>query len=85
MLRYSILLSLLLLTGAVQAQTAPVITAADMPVAGDTLRLSRASVVLPASAPPLTRSAARRPYPPVAQALLRPILPANTTRGADDA
>ena len=62
MSRYSILPSLLLLTGAVQAQTATVITAADMPVVGDTLRLSRASIVLPASAPPLTRSGANQSW-----------------------
>ena len=37
------------------AQTGPAITRADMPVAGDTLRQSTAAIVLPASAPPLTR------------------------------
>lgn len=41
-------------TLAAQAQTAPVITADDMPVAGDTLRLSVAAT-LPAGAPALTQ------------------------------
>ena len=36
---YSLLLPLVLLAGAARAQTAPSITAADMPVAGDSLRL----------------------------------------------
>ncbi len=37
------------------AQTSPSITRADMPVPLDTLRQSTAAIVLPASAPPLTR------------------------------
>ncbi|OGX88451.1 hypothetical protein BEN47_08925 [Hymenobacter lapidarius] len=57
MLRHPLpLLCLLSLFGTAQAQTAPVITAADMPVPGDTLRLSLASPVLPATAPPLSRN-----------------------------
>ncbi|WP_223651509.1 hypothetical protein [Hymenobacter psoromatis] len=55
--RYALLLPpLLALAGGALAQTAPTITAADMPVAGDSLRLSQAAVVLPASAPALTMS-----------------------------
>ena len=49
---------LLASTEATQAQTSPTITAADMPAVGDSLRLSQAAVVLPASAPPLTRNGA---------------------------
>lgn len=40
----------------VAAQSSPTITRADMPVPTDTLRLSTAALVLPASAPPLTRN-----------------------------
>ena len=55
--RYALLLPpFLALAGGALAQTAPIITAADMPVAGDSLRLSQAAVVLPASAPALTPS-----------------------------
>lgn len=62
MVRYSLLLPLFCLLGAARAQTAPVITSADMPVVGDTLRLSQASVTLPASAPPLTRNGANQTW-----------------------
>jgi len=55
MRRYSLLLPLLFAAGTLRAQTSPSITAADMPVVGDSLRLSQAVPVLPASAPPLTR------------------------------
>lgn len=44
------------------AQTAPSITAADMPVVGDSLRLSLASPVLPAGAPPLSRTGANQTW-----------------------
>ncbi|NML67767.1 hypothetical protein HHL22_21405 [Hymenobacter sp. RP-2-7] len=52
----------LVLTTGVAAQTAPTITAADMPVVGDTLRLSAASIALPASAPPLSLNGANRTW-----------------------
>ena len=52
----------MLLTGTAQAQIAPSITAADMPVAGDSLRLSQATALLPASAPPLTRNGANQTW-----------------------
>lgn len=49
-------LSFLLLTApAALAQTSPSIDRSDLPIVGDTLRLSQAAPVLPASAPPLTR------------------------------
>ena len=57
-----LLLSLGLLAGPALAQTAPSITAADMPVVGDSLRLSQASPVLPASAPPLGRNGANQTW-----------------------
>ena len=47
--------------GTAQAQTAPSITADDMPVVGDSLRLSQATT-LPASAPPLTRNGANQTW-----------------------
>lgn len=59
---YSLLFILMLLAGTVQAQTAPSITAADMPVAGDSLRLSQATPLLPAGAPPLTRNGANQTW-----------------------
>jgi hypothetical protein len=62
MRRYSLLCSLTLLAGPALAQTSPSITAADMPVVGDSLRLSQASPVLPASAPPLTRKGASQTW-----------------------
>lgn len=52
--RYAFLLPLLLAwTSAARAQTAPRITAADMPMVGDSLRLSQAVPALPAGAPAL--------------------------------
>lgn len=45
----------LLVSTVAGAQTSPSITRADMPAPGDTLRQSTASMVLPATAPPLTR------------------------------
>jgi hypothetical protein len=62
MLRYSLLLPLTLLAGSALAQTSPTITAADMPVVGDSLRLSQASPALPASAPPLSRAGANQTW-----------------------
>ncbi len=59
---YSLLLSLTLLAGTARAQTAPSITAADMPVAGDSLRLSQATPLLPASFPPITRNGANQTW-----------------------
>jgi hypothetical protein len=53
-------LSLALAATAAQAQTAPSITMADMPTAGDSLRLSQAAIVLPASAPALTLNGANK-------------------------
>lgn len=61
-MRYSLLLSLAFLAGPALAQTSPSITAADMPVVGDSLRLSQASPLLPATAPPLTRSGANQTW-----------------------
>lgn len=54
------LLLFCLLAGPALAQTAPSITAADMPAVGDSLRLSLASPVLPANAPPLSRTGANQ-------------------------
>ncbi len=55
--RYALCLPpLLALTSAALGQTAPTITAADMPVAGDSLRLSQAAVTLPANAPALAQN-----------------------------
>ncbi|MBO0358782.1 T9SS type A sorting domain-containing protein [Hymenobacter sp. BT186] len=45
----------LLPAGLALAQTSPVITRADMPVATDTLRQSMATPILPGSVPPLTQ------------------------------
>jgi len=61
-MRYSLLLPIALLASPALAQTAPNITAADMPVVGDSLRLSQASPVLPASAPPLSRNGANQTW-----------------------
>lgn len=60
--RYLLVLSLFCALDAARAQTAPVITSADLPVPGDTLRLSVASPVLPATAPPLTRNGANQTW-----------------------
>ena len=57
-MRAHLLLSLTLLAGPALAQSSPSITAADMPAVGDSLRLSQASTVLPAGAPPLARNGA---------------------------
>ncbi|RYY20064.1 MAG: hypothetical protein EOO36_04330, partial [Cytophagaceae bacterium] len=58
-----LLLAGLTLTAAVaRAQTPPSITMADMPAAGDSLRLSRAAAVLPASAPALTLNGANKTW-----------------------
>lgn len=62
MLRYSLLLPLLFAAGTLRAQNSPSITAADMPAVGDSLRLSQAAPVLPASAPPLTRKGANQTW-----------------------
>ena len=62
MFRYSLLLPLTLLAGSALAQTSPTITAADMPVVGDSLRLSQASPVLPATAPPLNQAGANQTW-----------------------
>ena len=51
-----LLLPFTLLAGPALAQSSLSITAADMPVVGDSLRLSQASPALPAGAPPLTRN-----------------------------
>lgn len=56
-----LLLALALAAGTAQAQTSPVITAADMPAVGDSLRLSL-TAALPASAPPLTRNGANQTW-----------------------
>lgn len=55
-------LALALAAGAAQAQTSPSITSADMPQIGDSLRLSQTALVLPASAPPLTRNGANQTW-----------------------
>ena len=59
---YSLLLAVMLLAGTVQAQSAISITAADMPVADDSLRLSQAVPLLPAGAPSLTRNGANQTW-----------------------
>jgi hypothetical protein len=51
-----------LLASPALAQTALSITAADMPVVGDSLRLSQASPLLPTSAPPLSRAGANQTW-----------------------
>ncbi|RTQ50038.1 hypothetical protein EJV47_10370 [Hymenobacter gummosus] len=56
------LVSLLLAAPAALAQTSPSIDRTDMPVIGDTLRLSVAAPVLPTSAPPLTRRGANQTW-----------------------
>lgn len=53
---------LLVAAPAALAQTSPSIDRTDMPVIGDTLRLSQAAPVLPASAPPLTRRGANQTW-----------------------
>lgn len=61
-MRAPLLLLVSLLAGPALAQTAPSITAADMPVVGDSLRLSQASPLLPAGAPPLGRAGANQTW-----------------------
>ncbi len=58
----SLLFSLLLAATAAQAQTSPSINLSDMPAVGDSLRLSQAAVVLPASAPALTLNGANKTW-----------------------
>jgi len=55
-------LSLTLAATAAQAQTSPSINLSDMPVIGDSLRLSQAAVVLPAGAPALTLNGANKTW-----------------------
>jgi len=55
-------LSLVLAATAVRAQTSPSINLSDMPAIGDSLRLSQAAVVLPASAPALTLNGANKTW-----------------------
>ncbi|MGI4759484.1 MAG: T9SS type A sorting domain-containing protein [Janthinobacterium lividum] len=62
MLRYSLLLPFALLATPTLAQTAPSLTAADMPVVGDSLRLSQASPALPTGVPPLSRAGANQTW-----------------------
>lgn len=62
MIRTYLLFSLALMASAAHAQTSPSITLADMPVAGDSLRLSQAAITLPASAPALTRNGANQTW-----------------------
>ncbi|RYY10690.1 MAG: hypothetical protein EOO36_20195, partial [Cytophagaceae bacterium] len=57
-----VLLSLTLATAVAQAQTSPSIVLADMPAVGDSLRLSQAAPVLPASAPALTLNGANKTW-----------------------
>jgi hypothetical protein len=59
--RNLLLFVLALAAGSAQAQTAPTITAADMPAVGDSLRVSQA-LTLPTSAPPLTRNGANQTW-----------------------
>ena len=59
---YSLLPTLLLLAAPAVAQVSPSIDRTDMPVAGDTLRLSTAAPVLPAGTPPLTRRGANQTW-----------------------
>jgi hypothetical protein len=60
MLRYSLLLSFTLAASSALAQTSPSITAADMPIIGDSLRISESG--LPANVPPLTRNGANQTW-----------------------
>jgi hypothetical protein len=59
--RNLLLFALALAAGGAQAQTAPTITAADMPIVGDSLRVSQA-LTLPTNAPPLTRNGANQTW-----------------------
>jgi hypothetical protein len=62
MIRTGLLFLLTLAAGAAHAQTSPSITLADMPQAGDSLRLSQAAITLPASAPPLAHNGANQTW-----------------------
>jgi hypothetical protein len=73
--RNLLLLALALAAGSAHAQTAPTITAADMPMVGDSLRVSQA-LTLPTTAPPLTRNGANQTWnyaglTPAAQRVVR--------------
>jgi hypothetical protein len=57
-----LLAGLLLAATVAQAQTSPSIVLADMPAIGDSLRLSQAAIVLPASAPALTLNGANKTW-----------------------
>ncbi|GAB2966329.1 hypothetical protein GCM10027048_40790 [Hymenobacter coalescens] len=77
------LLLLLSVSPAAWAQTSPSIDRTDMPVIGDTLRLSQAAPGLPAGAPPLTRRGPNQTWnyaalTPTAQRVER-YVPLNTT------
>ena len=61
-MRKLLLAGLVLAAGATQAQTSPSITLADMPAINDSLRLSQAAIVLPASAPALTLNGANKTW-----------------------
>ncbi len=61
MVRYPLLLPFVFAAATALAQTAPVITADDMPVPGDSLRLSLAAT-LPANAPALALNGANRTW-----------------------
>lgn len=80
------LLGLLLgLAGSATAQTAPTITAADMPAVGDTLRLSQAAA-LPAGAPSFSQSGANQTWnyaslAPVSQRVERSVSVADAATG----
>ncbi|WP_426492824.1 T9SS type A sorting domain-containing protein [Hymenobacter sp. 102] len=60
--RYCAFFSGLLISLGAAAQSSPSITRADMPVPTDTLRQSTASIVLPASAPPLSQRGANQTW-----------------------
>lgn len=62
MQRYPLLAFSLLFAGAAAAQTSPSITSADMPIVGDTLRLSQAAIVLPTGAPAITVNGANKTW-----------------------
>ncbi|RZK51947.1 MAG: hypothetical protein EOO59_14310, partial [Hymenobacter sp.] len=61
-MRKLLLFGLMLTAAAARAQTSPSITVADMPVIGDSLRLSQAAVVLPAGAPAITLNGANKTW-----------------------
>ena len=61
-MRKLLLFSLTLAAAGAQAQTSPSITVADMPIIGDSLRLSQAAAVLPAGAPAITLNGANKTW-----------------------